>query len=215
MSLSQETMLDLMAYADGELDESDVARVEKLLEESDEARRVLEGMTGELAAGVSEWVAHSQDERAAKAGADSIADAVMSRAVAGGATVASLEDARKKREVRTRVAIAVAAIAAVAAAVFLYVGGDKGASLGEPAAPVASGGPTPTQIAPPPAPMPLPLPSEQSPEQVAAGGPPPEVTIESTTSHDVSVTVVPAAANMNGAASVIVWIGDDPTPKGK
>jgi hypothetical protein len=39
-------------------------------------------------------------------------------------------------------------------------------------------------------------------------------------SHDVSVYEVPAAAaaaaNMNNAASVIIWIGDDsPQPKGK
>jgi hypothetical protein len=50
-----------------------------------------------------------------------------------------------------------------------------------------------------------------------ANAEPPEVTIKSTTSHDVSVLVVPAvaaAANANGnPASVIVWVGDNPGGK--
>ena len=46
MKLPKDTMLDLMAYADGELDEADKKRVEALLASSEDARRVVEGMAG-------------------------------------------------------------------------------------------------------------------------------------------------------------------------
>jgi anti-sigma factor RsiW len=44
MSLSRETMMDLMAYADGELDAEARARVEALVASSEEARRVVAEM---------------------------------------------------------------------------------------------------------------------------------------------------------------------------
>jgi len=46
MSLSRETMLALMAYADGELEGKERARVDALLAKSEEARRVVQAMCG-------------------------------------------------------------------------------------------------------------------------------------------------------------------------
>ena len=44
MSLSQETLFDLMALADGELEGDARERAEKLVSQSEEARRIVEGM---------------------------------------------------------------------------------------------------------------------------------------------------------------------------
>ena len=67
MSLSHETVLELMSLADGELEGDDQERVEQLVASSDEARRVVEAMRR---GDVGTWLATSMDERAGKAGAD-------------------------------------------------------------------------------------------------------------------------------------------------
>ena len=213
MKLSEETLLRLMAYADDELDAAERAEIEALLAKSEEARAVLAGMTGSP---VGEWVARSQEERAVAAAADSLAASVMAKVAQEGKPLGDLEEARRRRELRGRVAMGLAAVAALAAGLFLYVRTDNAPTVPAPSGPIASATQPPAQ--------PAPLTSVEPPIDTAvaanaANAEPPEVTVESTTSHDVSVFVIPetagATANLNTAASVIVWIGDDPPPKGK
>jgi hypothetical protein len=211
MSLSHETMLDLMAYADGEADAEVTARVEKLVAESAEARDFVAAMVGAVAE-VAAFVARESDAHAARAGADTIANAVMNAVSTAGpaANVASLDAARGRRDARGRAALIVAAMVAIAAGVFFYVRStsDSGPSV-SPMANIA-----PSEAVPASASAGG---QEGGPEGVMANAEPPEVTIKSTTSHDVSVLVVPAvqaAANANGnPASVIVWVGDNPGGK--
>src|SRR5215472_1888930 len=97
MSLSHETLLDLMALADGELDSAKdcdrKARVEALVASSDEARRALESFQGNA---VGDWVYESQRSGVDEAVADSIADRVMVNVAASRAPV-SLEAVRARR----------------------------------------------------------------------------------------------------------------------
>jgi hypothetical protein len=205
MSLSHKTMLDLMAYADGEADPEVAARIEKLLEVSAEARGVVAAMAGPVAA-VGAFVAREADARATRAGADTIANAVMDKIAP--ADVSSLDAARAKRDARGRTALAIGAIVAIAAGVLIYARNAGDPTPGD--SPMASM--APSESVPLMASSPV-----EPPEGVVANAEPPEVTIKSTTSHDVSVLVVPAveaAANANGSpASVIVWIGDNPGGK--
>lgn len=76
MSLPHDTLIELMSFADGELEGDAKARVEKLVAESDEARRALEGFQ---APHVGLWLTEALDRRATAAGADTIAEAVMGR----------------------------------------------------------------------------------------------------------------------------------------
>ncbi len=72
MSLSQDTMLELMQYADGELDGDARARIEGLLRTNEEARGVVAamGMLGDV-------VRDGIDARVDRVAAGGIADAVM------------------------------------------------------------------------------------------------------------------------------------------
>ena len=216
MSLSHEQVLQLMAYADDELEGDERAAVEALLATDDDARCVVAAMSGSA---VSEWVARAHEERAVAAGADSIADAVMARVASDDgshANVSSLDAMRERRARRMQAGGTIAAIAAIAAGVFFYVGSQSGPTHA-PGGPLASMAPSEPETAQPPAPS-----AERvDPEQVAqaSGTGTVQVNEIDSPSHDVSVYEVPAAAaaaNVNSAASVIIWIGDDsPQPKGK
>lgn len=224
MSLSSDKMMLLMALADGELDGDERAEAETLIATNDEARTVVDALRGPASEALADWVATSQLEhadRAIAAGAESIAGTVMQRIADDakrGANVSSLDAARKSRlarDARLKVSAFVVAVATLAAGVFFYVGSEHAGPLAPPSAPVAS---APT----PPAPVTVPMPSpsalanadpSQTPDVPSPG---PEVTIESSTSHDVTVFHVPASigAAVNTPGSVIVWIGDD-KPQGK
>jgi hypothetical protein len=211
VSLSHETMLDLMAYADGEADADVSARIEKLLVDDAEARDVLAAMTGPVAE-VGAFVAREAEAHAMRSGADTIANAVMGTiAKAHVPTVSSLDAARGRREARGRTAVVIAAMVAIAAGVFFYVRSTGDDTSG--VSPMASMGPSEAV----PASASAEAHEPREPDGVVANAEPPEVTIKSTTSHDVSVLVVPAveaAANANGnPASVIVWVGDNPGGK--
>ena len=106
MSLSQAQMLDVMAYADGELDEADLERVEKLIDEDPEAKELFVSI-GALGAGV---------RGALDFEAVDVRDAVM-----GKLRPNEWDKVRLRRLARTRVAIVGASIVAVAAAVLLLV----------------------------------------------------------------------------------------------
>jgi hypothetical protein len=214
MSLSHQTVLELMSLADGELEGADKERVERLVASSDEARRIVDAMRrGEVGA----WLTASLDERAAKAGADGIADAVMAAVGRGGAADETVRQAsaegggvvsmagRARRASRQQVAMSAAAVGlALAAAVALYVrgGGDHTAEH----APVASVGVPPVDFQAPSATV----------AQEPAGGV--EVNEIDAPSRGVSVFEIPvgaaaAAANPPGPSSVVVWVDDDPGSK--
>jgi len=74
VSLSRETMMDLMAFADGELEGEDRARVERLVAEDSEARSVVDAMRSPA---IGTWLEGEMAQRAAAA--DGIAGAVMAK----------------------------------------------------------------------------------------------------------------------------------------
>jgi hypothetical protein len=212
MSLSHETILELMSLADGELEGADKERVERLVADSDEARQVVESLRG---AEVGAWLSSAMDEKAVRGGADRIADEVMAAIAqpsAGGA-VASLADRRSRAPrggQRSRVPLAgagVVAVLAVAAAAILYV--DARAPQPGERAPVASVG--------------TPHVDFQVPSAVAqANGPQPgapagvEVNEIDAPSRGVSVFEIPGAAAaavaaVAGPSSVVVWVEEDQT----
>jgi hypothetical protein len=212
MSLSHETVLELMSLADGELEGDDKDRVEKLVASSDEARQVLESMRR---AEVGAWLSATMDERAARGGADRIADAVMS-AVEGSRNSGLQKASASKRARRDAVSIASgrarkfsrvqmalsagAAGLALAAAVALYVraGGDRTVDH----APVASVGVPPVDSV--------------AVHDEPSGGV--EVNEIDAPSRGVSVFEIPvgaaaALATPQRASSVVVWVDDDPGSK--
>jgi anti-sigma factor RsiW len=211
MSLSHDTVLELMSLADGELAGDDRERVEQLVASSEEARRVVEAMRR---GDVGGWLATSMDERAGQAGADGIADAVMAAVgkAANGPSKASLSSeaggvvsmaGRARRSSRVQIAVSAAAAAlALAAAVALYVraGGDQTTVH----APVASVGIPPVDFQ---------VPSASVAQAEPAGGV--EVNEIDAPSRGVSVFEIPvgAAAAVAGPSSVVVWVDEDPGSK--
>jgi hypothetical protein len=225
MTLSHETVLELMSLADGELEGDAKERVERLVASSEEARRVVEALRR---AEVGGWLTESMLERAGRAGADGIADAVMaavetspegrraashgSTAARGASTAVSMSEGvvsiagRARRPSRLQVAVSAAAAGlALAAAVALYVraGGDGTAER----APVASVGVPPVDFQVPSATV-----AQQEPSRGV------EVNEIDAPSRGVSVFEIPvgaaaAVASPTGASSVVVWVDDDPGSK--
>jgi hypothetical protein len=214
VSLSAEQMTLIMALADDELDGDERAQAEELVATSADARKVYEAMSGPVVGAVGEWVATSQIDRAVAASADSITASVMAAIANEPPKVSSLDAARARRDARLKAAALVVAAASMAAGVFFFFGTDKVTPPPGPA-PVASNTAAPPVTVPMPSPSALATadPAPSAPDEPSAG---PEVTVESTTSHDVSVFHVPASigAAVNTPGSVIVWIGDD-KPEGK
>jgi hypothetical protein len=188
VSFPKETMLELMSYADGdELDAASRARVEELLRTSDEARRVVDAM-GSLGEVVREG---AEDRLGRSVG---IADGVMA-AIAGGANVVPIGQARRSR---VGAATAVMAALAVAAGVLFFVTFDK---PGAPA-PVASAAHEPVGPAAASAAL------AQTETAPGVG-----VDLEEVRSieNKVNVFFVPKGESANAAnatSSVVVWIDD-------
>lgn len=188
-ALNEEQVLDVMAYADGELAGDDEVRVKALLEGSAEARELLASF-GAIGEGVRGAVAPPE-------GID-VVDTVMARVVPN-----ELDRARLKRIGRTRMVVVGASLLALAAAVVLYIhqNGDAPTAKDEPRVE-----PRVVQV---------PVPSETAPGPLAlstAHG----VEVDSVdTATQVSVFYVPSneGTSENGQ-SVVVWI-DDPSPGGK
>jgi hypothetical protein len=214
MSLSRETMTELMAFADGELDGEARERVEKLAAESHEARQVIDAMR---APALGFWLAEAMEERTAAA--DGIADAVMgkietARRDAGIKGVVRLSDPRARRSRVTRGQVAaVAGFLALAATIVLYMRNDREGTVGVaavasavvPAVVVPS---AEMQAAPPASAM------AQAPH-VQQAGPGVEVDEIDSPAHGVTVFEIPAggmAAAASGGAppSVVIMIEDEP-----
>jgi hypothetical protein len=128
MSLSHETMLELMALADGELQGEAKDRVENLAARDEEARRVLESMRSTQ---VRTWLNDAVAQQARTA--DGIADAVMERIEADPAPMSRASQRRVRRIAVAQVVVTSAF--AIAAAVAIYLR-SSGHAAGR--APVAS-----------------------------------------------------------------------------
>ena len=201
MTLSREAMMELMAYADDELDGEGRARVDELLRPSVEARGVIDAM-GTLGEVVRQGV---EDRGAASARGEGNADGVMAAiarepAAAGGAKVVSIAQARRPRAGAVTAAFVVLALA----------GGLVLMLRSKPPAPVAAEAPlepsAPAQAAPAAAPG--------EPTAVAQAAAEPQdngVDLEEvqSTKNKVNVFFVPPAAR-GAMTSVVVWIDDRP-----
>jgi anti-sigma factor RsiW len=196
MSLSRETMLELMALADGELEGTAKERVERLAAENEEARRVVESMRGPA---LRAWLGAALSARAPAS--DGIADAVMAKLgrAAGPArhAAARARAGRRDRWLGPRFGsrVAVVSALAVAAGVALFVVTDRMAHV----APGAMG------------PAPSLAPGVGKPE-VASPALGVEVEEVDSASH-VSIFEIPAMANASASSSVVVWIDDDSEEK--
>jgi anti-sigma factor RsiW len=185
VTLPRDTMLKLMAYADGELEGAEQVEVEALLASDPDAARFVEDVAG---LGDFVKVGHEDRDGAAIAAFD-VADAVMAKAEAeaprGRGKVVSLVDARERRRPPTRVIGAVVAVLALAASIFLLARPSEtpmGASSGGP---VAIATPTP---------------------QPADAVPPIQVTAVESAGHSVSVFYLPSANEVS--TSVVIWVDE-------
>jgi negative regulator of sigma E activity len=194
VSFPRDVLLELMAYADGELDDDERARIEALLAENDEARAVVDAVHP-----LGDFVRASANAHAPS----DMASAVMTRIDADSANasqpttrernVVDLDRTRARKSARTRAMSVVAAITAVAAGY---------AVLARPAPPAAEKSVT-ASIAVKGAERP------GSPEAVADGRGV-EVEHVDAPNNDVSVIYVPAVASPDvNASSVVIWINDD------
>lgn len=204
MSLPEETMLELMAYTDGELAGDDLARIEQLVRTNDEARRVVEAMGG-----LGDLVREAIDTRWIEQHAAPIAAAVMVKLDAEPTVVKkrSRESERVRQlPIGRRVGAVAVGVLAMAAAAFLFVRAQE-AKNG--AGPTASAQPTASQTVSPPQTLAQGSPTSSG-SQAAPGTAGVDVEQVESPSHQVSVFYLPAAdpaANSN-ASSVVVWIGE-------
>lgn len=188
MSLSRETMMELMALADGELEGEDRARVERLIADNDEARRVVDAMQSPA---IGTWLEGEVAERAAAA--DGIAAAVM----------AKLPARAPSRGRSPAVVISIGAALALAAGVALILR-SQGVSS-EAQVPVASVELPSVDVQPPPT-----SPATQTLAQRPTEG----VEVDDVDSpRGISVFEIPvagaAAANAKAPSSVVIMIEDE------
>ncbi len=210
MSLSRQTMIELMALADGELDGSARDRAERLVAQNEEARQVVEAIRGSR---LGPWLDEAIAARSAAA--DGIADAVMAKLGAAAARedggVVRLAASRRGRGASRKPALVAsgAAVVALAAGVALVVrvGHDDATA--------------PAPVASVPAPGPIEGPTV-APSVVAqqSAGPAQGVEVDEidSPSRGVSVFEIPlrsaaAAAASAGPSSVVIWIDDEPGGK--
>jgi hypothetical protein len=199
MSLSHQTVLQLMALADGELHGADRERAEQLVAENEEARRIVETMRG---GEINTWLGETMLDRAA--GADGIAGAVMAKI--GSGAVVSLADRRARKSPRWQVMVTAAtATVALAAGVAAYV--HSASVQPNERAPVASVGIPPVDFQ---------ASSALAQQAGPAGADGVEVNEIDAPSRGVSVFEIPAAAAAAAASpqrgsSVVVWVDEDPS----
>jgi anti-sigma factor RsiW len=198
MSLPPETMMDLMAYADGELDTSERSRVEELLRSSDEARRVVAAM------GTLGDVVRSADAERSPASlqvADGIVDDVMATLAREDVTRPALKKVVPIGAARPRRAgvYVGATLGALAAGVLLFLQSSRS---GPPVIVDDRGMPSAAHAPVAPSPMPSAVASADSES--------PGVDLEEAESAQgkVDVFFTPSPARAGAVASVVVWIDD-------
>lgn len=196
MSLSSETMLRLMAYADGELEGTERAEAEKLLASHPDAVRFVEQIGG-----LGELVKLGHDDGSAKF---DIADAVMAltkEAKPAATQVTSLAAAREKREnaargasggSRLKIGAGIAAALALAASVFLFAQHrtDESPMAKAPSAPATQ----------------PPSTSGETPNAATASGTGVDVSTVNSPGNSVSVFYLPTANELS--TSVVVWVDE-------
>jgi anti-sigma factor RsiW len=199
MSLPRETVMDLMALADGELDGDEKLRAESLVSTSEEARRFVEGIRNPE---VGVFLKGDLERRATAVGVDAIAQAVVARVRTGShqpplpIQMHSRGSRFPRAQGRLRV-VAVLSAVAMAAGVALYV--RLRPHAGEEA-PVA----TTIDLGPPAVPS-MALQSQLEGVEVDE--------IDSPT-HDISLfeitgNAATAAANPARPSSVVIWVEDE------
>jgi len=183
MSLSQQQMLDVMAYADGELGGDDEARVRALLDESADAKELYASLQaiGDGVRRAAEPIDSDVD----------VADAVMRRIQPN-----DLDKARIRRTNRVRMGVVAASLVAIAAGVAFYVRQNG-------AGPQATNYPTSSSI----------LPTAGSDTNALASLHTTGVEVDSVdTPESVSVFYVPAddpdPAAKGGGSTLVVWVDD-------
>jgi anti-sigma factor RsiW len=203
MSLGQETVLDLMAYADGELDGDARKRVEELVASSEEAARMVDEFRT-----LTACIQISEKSRRVPKSVDRIVDSVMERLPAAPAPVVNEPKVLKFK--RAAAAGAVSLVLAMAAGWLMFF-----RTVPAPTTPVATiQAPTsPTspaseqQAAAPPPTAPDPQQATASAENADPTGGGVDLEQVESPSHEVNIFYVPAVAAAN-ASSVVVWIGD-------
>ena len=203
MTLSRETMIELMGLADGELEGEALDRAQKLVATNEEARRAVESMRA------VEWGPWLEAETLAKAdaaGAASIADAVMAKVQAvrsSGEHVVPIAAARERAPRRRPVVASIIGVVALAAGLAVYVHATRSPSESE--SPLASADPS-RRVDVAPAPV--------GQEHGVSGVSGVEVDEIDSPSHGVSVFEIPmgaaAAAGAGHPPSVVIWIEDEP-----
>jgi anti-sigma-K factor RskA len=191
MSMSSERMMKLMAYADGELEGSEKADVEKLLASDEEARRVVDAMGG-----LGDFVRLGHEAKVAPVIAKvDLTDAIMKKVDAEkpATNVRSLDAARAKRR---NVGMGIVAALALAASVF-FVTRDK-----QDEKPMAVK-PTPTVQT---TAVPQQMASVEVPNVNAATSVGVEVDAVQSPGHSVSVFYLPTANELS--TSVTVWVDE-------
>jgi hypothetical protein len=194
VTLSDEELLDVMSFADGELEGADAERVEALVLANADAKELVLSMRA-LGEGV----------RAAAAAAPTID---VSSAVLTHILPNDLDKGRLKRQARTRTLAVAATLTALAAGAYLYTRGepDEAPTANVP----TTNAPEPQQIGPSIVPAPMAM------TPALAKNETPGIQIDSVdTTRPVSVFYVsPGDDNSSASSSVVVWI-DDPAAGAK
>jgi len=192
--LSSETMMKLMAYADGELEGKERLETEELLATDLDALRFVEQVSG---CGNLVGEGFEASSTAKTIAAFDIADAVMAKvgaeariskpelspkSLVPSSRISPIELARQKRAQRMKIGGGIAAALAIAAAVFVYAR------------------PSETPMAKGPSTIP------NNPSQSASNGPGVDVNAVQTPGQNVSVFYLPSANELS--TSVIIWVDE-------
>lgn len=196
--LSSETMMKLMAYADGELEGKERLETEELLATDLDALRFVEQVSG---CGNLVGEGFEASSTAKTIAAFDIADAVMAKvgseariskpelapkSLVPSSRISPIELARAKRAQRMKIGGGIAAALAIAAAVFVYARPSE--------TPMASGpGQRPSTVT-------------NNPSQTASNGPGVDVNAVQTPGQNVSVFYLPSANELS--TSVIIWVDE-------
>ena len=196
MSLSSERMMQLMAYADGELEGADKAEIEKLVASNEEAARVVDAMLG-----LGDYVREGHDASDAKktVAKVNLTDAIMKKvegaeiepAKKTDTNVRSLDAARAKKR---NVGVGIVAALALAASIFAVM-------QNKPEEKPMASKPVPVQTV-----APQQMASNELPAVNGTTSAGVEVQAFESPGHSVSVFYLPTANELS--TSVTVWVDE-------
>lgn len=201
MSLSSERMMQLMAYADGELEGADKAEIEKLVESNEEAARVVNAMLG-----LGDYVREGHDASDAK---KTIAKVDLTDAIMKKVEGAEIEPAKKTdtnvrsldaRAKKRNMGVGIVAALALAASIFAVMQNKPDEK------PMASKPSTPVGVTTQTAPAPQQMASNELPAVNGTTSAGVEVQAFESPGHSVSVFYLPTANELS--TSVTVWVDE-------